>query len=169
METQAPGQLEIVRVPITHPDAADLVEQVQLVYVERYGGRDESPVDPAEFEDPTGQFFVGRVDGQPVASGAWRRHRTPAGVEQGPCAEVKRMFVRPSHQGRGYARRMLAHVEETALAAGIATVVLETGLAQPEAIALYGSSGYVAIPNFGYHADQPLSRCFAKALRTTDL
>lgn len=169
MDKQVPGQLEIVRVPITHPDAADLVEQVQLVYVERYGGRDDSPIDPGEFEDPTGQFFVGRLDGLAVASGAWRRHRTPEGVTSGPCAEVKRMFVRSTHQGRGFARQMLGHVERTAREAGIAAMVLETGLAQPEAIGLYASSGYRSIPNFGYHADQPLSRCFAKDLGTTDL
>ena len=160
------SELEIVRVPITHPDAVQLIEAVQSVYVERYGGRDESPIDPAQFEDPDGQFFVGRLDQVAVASGAWRRHRTPAGVDASPSAEVKRMFVRPSHQGRGYARRMLAHVEATAAAAGIASMILETGLAQPEAIALYESSGYRSIPNFGFHSDQPLSRCFAKPLRT---
>ena len=49
----------IERLPITHPDAQLLVEAVQEEYVARYGGRDESPVDPRDFEDPLGQFFVG--------------------------------------------------------------------------------------------------------------
>lgn len=158
----ATGALQIVRVPITHPDAARLVEEVQQVYVERYGGRDESPVDPAEFEDPTGMFFVGYLDGVAVATGAWRRHPTPEGVEVGPSAEVKRMYVAAGHRGRGLARALLAHVERTAREEGIASMVLETGLAQPEAIELYLSSGYRPVPNFGFHSDQALSRCFAK-------
>jgi GNAT superfamily N-acetyltransferase len=160
----AAARLRIVRVPITHPDAVRLVEEVQQVYVERYGGRDDSPVDPAEFEDPTGMFFVGLLGDVPVASGAWRRHATPPGVSLGPCAEVKRMYVASAHRGRGLSRAILAHVEATAAEAGIASLVLETGDLQPEAIGLYASSGYRQIPNFGFHADQPLSRCFAKEL-----
>lgn len=154
--------LQIVRVPITHPDAAMLVEEVQQVYVERYGGRDEAPVEPAEFEDPEGMFFVGYLDGVPVATGAWRRHPVPEGVEATSSAEVKRMYVNAAHRGRGLARALLAHVESTARESGVAAMVLETGLAQPEAIELYLSSGYRPVPNFGFHADQPLSRCFAK-------
>ena len=45
--------------------------------------------------------------------------------------------------------------------------MLETGIAQPEAIALYESSGYVHVPGFGYYRDSPLSRCLAIALPTT--
>jgi hypothetical protein len=43
-------------------------------------------------------------------------------------------------------------------------MVLETGLAQPEAIALYESSGYVPIPPFGHYQDAPLSRCYARVV-----
>jgi hypothetical protein len=43
-------------------------------------------------------------------------------------------------------------------------MVLETGLAQPEAIALYVSSGYTPIPGFGFYKDAPLARCFARRL-----
>ena len=65
--------LQVVRVPITHPDAQALIEAVQAEYVARYGSRDDSPIDPRDFEDPLGQFFVGHLDGDPVATGAWRR------------------------------------------------------------------------------------------------
>ena len=64
---------------------------------------------------------------------------------------------------------MLRHLEETAAAAGYEALVLETGLKQPEAIALYESSGYVQVTGFGYYRDSPLSRCFARSLtRRTD-
>jgi GNAT superfamily N-acetyltransferase len=161
------GRWVVDRVPITHPDAVLLVEQVQEEYVVRYGGRDESPIDAAEFEDPTGMFFLGRLDGAPVVTGAWRRRPDvslagTAGTTR--TAEVKRMYVAPPARGLGLARRMLAHLEDTARAAGIEAFVLETGMRQPEAIALYASSGYARIPGFGYYRESPLSRCFGKPL-----
>ncbi|WP_210649272.1 GNAT family N-acetyltransferase [Nocardioides sp. SYSU D00065] len=164
----ATPELRIERVPITHPDAQALVEAVQAEYVERYGGRDESPIDPTDFEDPHGRFFVGYLDGTPVATGAWRRSPVQAlGAEV--TAEVKRMYVVPAAQRRGIARRMLAHLETTAAEAGIEALVLETGTKQPEAIALYLSAGYEPIPPFGYYAGAPLSRTFGRRLRTTRL
>jgi GNAT superfamily N-acetyltransferase len=156
-------ELGIVRVAITHPDAMLLVEAVQEEYVARYGGRDESPIDAGDFEDPLGQFFVGYLDGVPVATGAWRRSSVKAlGAEV--TAEVKRMYVVPAAQGRGLARRMLAHLEATAAAAGIEALVLETGMKQPEAIELYLSSGYEPVPGFGHYRDSDLSRCFGRRL-----
>ncbi len=105
--------LQVVRVPITHPDAQALIEAVQAEYVARYGGQDESPIDPADFEDPLGRFYVGYLDDTPVATGAWRRSSVRAlGAEV--TAEVKRMYVVPAAQRRGVARRMLAHLEATA-------------------------------------------------------
>jgi GNAT superfamily N-acetyltransferase len=156
----------IVTLPITHPDAQLLVEEVQAEYVVRYGGRDETPLEPGYFDPPHGGFFVGYVGGLPVASGAWRRRRDVTAHGSDDTAEIKRMYVAPQVRGRGLARLMLAHLEKTAHAAGAEVMVLETGMAQPEAIALYESSGYDAIPGFGFYKDAPLSRCMARSLVT---
>ena len=59
---------------------------------------------------------------------------------------------------------MLAELERTAAAAGHEVVVLETGTAQPEAMALYVSAGYDPIDGFGHYAGRPLSRAFRKQL-----
>ncbi len=155
--------MRIERVGYGHPDAARLVAEVQAEYVIRYGGQDESPVDPLEFEAPYGSFFVGYVDDVPVATGAWRRSQVEAFGTTETC-EIKRMYVVPAARGAGLARRMLSHLEESARAAGARALVLETGLKQPEAIALYESSGYVALPGFGYYRDSPLSRTLGKRL-----
>lgn len=155
--------LRIERLPITHPDAQLLVEAVQEEYVARYGGRDESPIDAADFEDPRGQFFVGYLGGVPVATGAWRRS-TIERLGTSLTAEIKRMYVVPTAQRRGHARRILAHLEATAAAAGIEALVLETGLEQPEAIALYVSSGYEPVPGFGYYCGSDLSRTFGRRI-----
>jgi len=155
---------QIVAVPITHPDAALLVEGVQQEYVVRYGGRDETPLDPTYFEPPQGAFFVGYLEERPVATGAWRRRHDVVVDGTDHAAEIKRMYVVPAARRRGRARAMLGHLEETAREAGAEVMVLETGLAQPEAIALYESVGYRPIPGFGFYKDARLSRCFARRL-----
>ena len=160
---EAPGPLRLERVGYAHPDATRLIEEVQEEYVRRYGGRDESPVDPLMFEPPHGTFLVGYLGDEPVATGAWRRSGIEAFGTTETC-EIKRMYVVPSARGAGHARRMLAHLEESARAAGARALVLETGLKQPEAITLYESSGYVAVPGFGHYRDSPLSRTLGKRL-----
>jgi len=155
---------QVVARPITHPDAALLVEQVQQEYVVRYGSRDETPLEPGYFAPPAGAFFVGYLDGVPVATGAWRRRRDVVFEGTDETAEIKRMYVAPSARRRGLARAMLTHLEHTALTTGAEVMVLETGLAQPEAIALYESSGYSPIPGFGFYKDAALARCFARRL-----
>ena len=156
--------LSIARVGYGHRDALALIEEVQQEYVVRYGGRDETPLDPLMFEPPAGSFHVGYLAGRPVATGAWRRSDVTA-LGGTSAVEVKRMYVVPSARGRGIARRMLAHLEASAAASGADLVVLETGLRQPEAIGLYESSGYEPIAAFGYYRDAPLSRCYARLLR----
>ena len=64
-------------------------------------------------------------------------------------AEIKRMYVVASHRGRGIARAVLAELERAAAAAGRRRMVLETGDRQPEAVALYTSSGYRPVDRFG--------------------
>jgi len=162
--TEAAGTWQVVPVPITHPDAARLVEEVQEEYVVRYGGPDETPLDPAYFEPPSGAFFVGYLDDVPVATGAWRRRSDVVVDGSSNTAEIKRMYVALGARGRGLARAMLAHLERTAAEQGAEVMILETGLAQPEAIALYESSGYTPIAGFGFYKDAPLARCFARRL-----
>ena len=144
-------------VPFDSDLATALVAEVQDEYVRRYGGHDESPVDPAEFASPYGTFLVARVGTTAIGCAGLRRHGD--GV-----VEVKRMFVRPEHRRRGHARRLLTALEDTARGQGDRRVVLETGMAQPEAIALYASAGYLPIEGFGHYKDAPLSRSFAKDL-----
>lgn len=156
--------LRIERVGFGHPDALLLIAEVQQEYVVRYGGQDETPLDPAMFDPPHGSFYVAYLDDRPVASGAWRRREDVEALGSTSTVEVKRMYVVPDARGRGLARRMLAHLEETARAAGAEVSVLETGLKQPEAIALYESAGYVPVAKFGYYAHARLSRCFGKRL-----
>jgi GNAT superfamily N-acetyltransferase len=148
--------LKILTVEYDDPDAAALVEEVQQEYVRRYGGRDGSPVDPAEFTPPGGLFLIGYLDGQGVACGGWR--------SRGTDAELKRMYVRQDARRSGLAKEMLAELERTAAAAGHRRMILETGRKQPEAVALYRACGYQDTTAFGFYADAPLAIHLAKAL-----
>lgn len=134
-----------------------LVEQVQQEYVARYGGPDESEVDLSEFAPPLGRFLVGLLDGVPVVTGGWRRVDAEA-------VEIKRMYVVPSARGLGLARRMLAELEASAAVAAATRVVLGTGDQQPEAVALYESSGYAAIDGFGRYAHTRGALFYGKSL-----
>ncbi|WP_405713527.1 MULTISPECIES: GNAT family N-acetyltransferase [unclassified Streptomyces] len=150
-----------------HPDAVKLNDQVQLEYAERYGDEgDVTPLDPSMFEPPHGLYLLAYDErDRPVATGGWRtQDRNDEGYSDGD-AELKRMFVIPEGRGTGLARRILAALEEDARAAGRIRMVLETGDRQPEAIALYASSGYAPCEKFGHYRMYESSRCFAKPLR----
>ena len=122
--------------------------------------------DTADFEPPNGVYLIAYDAADlPVATGGWRsQDENGEGNEDGD-AELKRMFVVEAMRGRGLARRMLAALEDDARAAGRLRMVLETGTKQPEAIALYTSSGYAPCTKFGYYRHYESSRCYAKPLR----
>ncbi|WP_411149275.1 GNAT family N-acetyltransferase [Streptomyces sp. A30] len=158
--------MDFRRVPFDHPDAVKLNDQVQAEYHLRYGdGGDATPLGPSDFDPPNGIYLIAYdEDGTPVATGGWRCQDTNGEGNLDGDAEVKRMYVIDAMRGRGLARRMLAALEEDARAAGRRRMVLETGTEQPEAIALYTSSGYEPCGKFGYYRHFESSRCFAKEL-----
>jgi Acetyltransferase (GNAT) family. len=137
--------------------AEEMIGELQEEYVARYGGRDETVVEAAQFAPPYGVFVVATVDDEPIGCAGLRHHDD--GV-----VEVKRMFVRSTHRRRGHARALLRALEDRARTGGYRRVILETGLRQPEAVALYASEGYAPIDGFGHYKDAPLSRSFAKEL-----
>ncbi|HET6356781.1 GNAT family N-acetyltransferase [Streptomyces sp. NBC_00879] len=159
--------MDVRPMPFDHPDAVKLNDQVQLEYAERYSDDgDVTPLDASMFEPPNGLYLlVYDDDGHPVASGGWRSHEeNDEGYSDGD-AELKRMYVIREARGQGLARRILAALEDDARAAGRTRMVLETGTKQPEAIALYLSSGYeLCARKFGHYREFDDSRCFAKLL-----
>ncbi|GAA0604537.1 GNAT family N-acetyltransferase [Sporichthya brevicatena] len=157
MTMAEPTTLVLTPTPYDDPVAVGLIEAVQQVYVARYGGRDATPVEPAEFAPPRGLFLVGRLGGEPIACGGWRI------VEPG-LAELKRMYVASGFRGRGLSRVLLAALEDSARQVGITRIRLETGHRQPEAIRLYETSGYTVIEKFGVYRHDPGSTCFGKSL-----
>ncbi len=114
------------------------------------------------------------VDGEVVACGALRdasAHGEDFGVvlsegasgdaTHGGVGEIKRMYVRPDHRGRGYSRLVLSRLVEAARAAGMQRLVLETGELQAAAIGLYRRAGYRRIRNYGPYTNEADSVCYA--------
>ncbi|WP_405583787.1 GNAT family N-acetyltransferase [Streptomyces sp. NBC_01092] len=158
--------MNIRSVSFDHPDAVKLNNQVQGEYAVRYGDEgDATPLAPTDFDPPNGLYLIAYDElGTPVASGGWRAQDDNGEGNQDGDAELKRMYVVDSMRGRGLARRILAALEDDARAAGRIRMVLETGAKQPEAVALYESSGYEPCGKFGFYRFHELSLCFAKAL-----
>ena len=156
-DTVAGVTFTLETVPYDSPEAHLLIEELQDEYVIRYGERDQTPVDPDDFAAPRGTFLLAYRDGELVGCAGMRR-RSEVDVE------VKRMFIRRPFRGRGYSRGLLALIEQEASSLGFARILMESGLAQPEAMGLYESSGYERIPGFGHYRDKPQNRCYAKAL-----
>jgi transketolase len=114
-------------------------------------------LDASEVADGQGAFLVAYVGGQAVGCGAVRRI-------DAHTAEIKRMYVVPAARSGGIARSVLEQLEAEARGLGIRRIVLETGIRNPEALALYHRAGYVEVPPFGEYVESPLSVCMAKDL-----
>ena len=163
------GALDIAPEPLTSPVASalitDLNAELSALYPEP--GATHFRLDPTEVAPGTGIFVVARWHGRPVGCGALRRVREPALVrELGlPAAEIKRMYVARDARGNGIGRALLDRLEAEARMLGISRLVLETGIRQVEAIALYRRAGFTTIPAYGEYVLSPgTSVCMAKTI-----
>src|SRR5919198_2395487 len=154
------ASIEIKAVDPEHRDARYCLAE----YVAELNRRSERGFDPAvgatalphEVRPPAGEFFVVYLHGEAIGCGAVK-HRP------GAPTEIKRMWIAPAARGLGLGRRLLAHLEGCAQAAGARVARIETSAVLTEAIALYRSEGWVEVPAFN---DEPFAdHWFEKALR----
>jgi GNAT superfamily N-acetyltransferase len=132
-------------VALTAPEVAPLLTGLRVEYETRYGhgaGDSVLDVEAAEFDGPTGAFLVLLDDGATVAGGGLRR------IDD-ETVEVKRMWTNPDYRRQGHASRMLRELAGLARQLGYRRVRLETGYAQPEALALYRRLGFTQIDPYG--------------------
>lgn len=101
------------------------------------------------------QVLVVFLDNQAVGCGAFKKF-------DDTTAEIKRMFVDPTHRGKGIARFILNEIEAWAAEEGYPDYILETSPKLESAIALYKKSGYSQIPNFGQYIGVENSICMKK-------
>jgi putative acetyltransferase len=89
---------------------------------------------PEEMAQADTTVLIARENGMAVACGALKRH--------GKIGELKRMYTRPSHQGRGIGGRIVAEIEKLAEAEGLERLVLETGDRLHAAWRVYERAGF---------------------------
>ena len=76
-----------------------------------------------------------------------RFNTEPASISA-DAAEIKRLYVRPEARGLGLGRRLMAGVLDEARAMGAARVLLDTGIYDNAAHALYEKLGFRDIPPY---------------------
>ena len=143
----------------TDSDDADFKELVRQLDAELKirDGEDHAFYNQFNSIENIGHALVAYADKRPVGCGAIKKFGTDS-------MEVKRMFVVPVQRGRGIARKVLEALEQWAAELNCTSIVLETGLKQPEALSLYQKSGYSPIENYGPYVGVSNSRCFKKTL-----
>lgn len=107
--------------------------------------------------DELNHVLVAYIDEEPVGCGALKEYdRT--------IMEIKRMYVRSNHRGKGLSKAILMALTTWAKELGYLKCILETGEQMTEAIALYKRNGFEIIPNYGQYAKIEDSICFEKQL-----
>lgn len=115
-------------------------------------------LDPEEVSGKRGAFLVVYRNDQPVGCGAVRLIDPETG-------ELKRMYIAPQARGTGLGKQLVAALEEQARALGARRLVLETGIRQAAAIAVYRGTGFRPIPLYGEYCLSPdTSICLGKEL-----
>ena len=118
-----------------------VVARAEAELVDRYGFLDagETGLTAAMFDPPQGAFWVARRAGDagPPVGGVGLR-----AIDAPGTGEVRRLWVDPAWRGQGLGRALMAALEQEAADLGHTTLRLATGDRQPEAVALYESTGW---------------------------
>jgi putative acetyltransferase len=147
-------------IPVTAPDDGilEMVEKLDTLMNGLYPPESTHLTPPEELSAGANRFFAIKVDGKLMGCGGFR-------VVGRDYAEIKRMYVDPSARGLGLAKALLSRLESESRSLGLLEMKLETGIYQPEAIALFERCGYTQCPVFGnYPKNDPYSYFMRKTL-----
>ena len=140
-----------------HPPVRALVEELDAYLVPLYPVESNHLLDIETLRQPQMRFFAAFRDEEVLAIGGCWLH--------GDYAEVKRIYVTPAARGLGLAKRIMQRIEDEATRMGLMLARLETGIHQPESLALYRRLGYADCGAFGdYPTDDPNSVFMEKRL-----
>lgn len=143
--------------PVRQPDIVRLLELSDAYMATLYPADSNHAPDLDSLDKPGVSFFVARWDGEIAGCCALVRKRDGTG-------EIKRLFVAAQARGQSLGRCLMQAVEQAARQSDLSAIRLETGIHQPEAIALYRRLGYVDIAPFDDYEQYPLSLFMEKRL-----
>jgi putative acetyltransferase len=159
-----PAEIVIRRAELTDTVSRRLVEALNEELTGAYPepGATHFGLDPAEVSGLRGAFLVVYEGEDPVGCGAVRLIEPAIG-------ELKRMYIAGSKRGRGLGRLLIRSLEQEARRLGARRLILETGIRQTAAIALYRGTGFLPIPLYGEYLLSPrTSLCLGKDLVFTE-
>lgn len=148
--------LEIVRTNSSNIDFIELVAELDKDLAIR-DGEEHSFYHQFNSIDEIKNVIVLYQDKIPVACGAIKHY-------ENSVFEVKRMFVPLKFRNKGFATIILSELVKWAKELEYKALILETGLKQPEAIALYIKNGFLKIPNYGQYEGVENSVCFKRKI-----
>jgi len=157
----AHAAIRMERADLQSPEASALIAALNLELSGAYPepGATHFGLDQAHVAPGRGAFLFAYQDQRAVGCGAVR-------LIDPATAELKRMYVVPGYRGSGLGRRLVEALDQEAARLGATQVVLETGIRQTVAIALYARCGYRPIPLYGEYTGSPgTSVCLGKKLR----
>ena len=153
--------LAIARESPRQDDVIALIRQSDALMQSLYPAESNHLVDIESLSRPHVHVFVAREAGRALGCGAFV-------LGENGQAEMKRVFVDPAARGKGIARALMEALEHEAAKLGVTLMQLETGIRQPEAIALYRKSGYAERGPFGSYKPDPLSLFMEKRLASAE-
>ncbi len=123
------SDFEIAMESPTGGEVAELLRERDAYFSELYADTQGRNARPVDLTQDALVFFTVRREGRLAGCGA---------LVQGPdFGELKRFFLRPAYRGQGLGRRLVQAIEAEARRRGCPRLMLETGVLQPDAIALY--------------------------------
>ncbi len=149
--------IAIVRETPRQNDVIALIRQSDALMQSLYPAESNHLVDIDSLDRQHVHVFVAREEGRALGCGAF-----VLGTDG--HAEMKRVFVDPAARGKCVARALMEALEREAARLGVTLMQLETGIRQPEAIALYRKLGYAERGPFGAYKPDPLSLFMEKRL-----
>ena len=149
--------IAIARESPRQDDVIALIHQSDALMQSLYPAESNHLVDIESLAAFNVHFLVAREHGRALGCGAFV-------LGDAGQAEMKRVFVAPAARGKGIARALMEALEREAAQRGVTLMQLETGIKQPEAIALYRKLGYAERGPFGTYKPDPLSLFMEKRL-----
>ena len=107
--------------------------------------------------DILNNVVIAYVNNKPAGCGTFKEFESSS-------VEIKRMFTQTEMRGNGIASEILKALELWASELNYKACVLETGIRQKEAVALYKKNNYKSITNYGQYVNMDNSLCFKKII-----
>ena len=130
----------------------ELIESLDIYMLGLYPVESTHRVDPSTLASQNARFFSALLDNVVVGCGGI--------MLKNNYAEIKRIFVSPQARGLGVGHKLLERLESEARQLGFNSLRLETGIYQPEALALFRARGFVPRLSFGDYPDNDPNSIF---------